>query len=107
MHKFDRFTGEVAEWSIASDLKSDEAKTSGSSNLPLSVERFVHDTLQISSLTNTFKFVRVNQSYIAYNSKAKDSPVIIQGIRIAICHSATNYHLLNLQSVAGLVEYII
>lgn len=38
MHKFDRFTGEVAEWSIASDLKSDEAKTSGSSNLPLSVE---------------------------------------------------------------------
>ncbi len=29
--------GEVAEWSIASDLKSDEAKVSGSSNLPLSV----------------------------------------------------------------------
>jgi uncharacterized protein (TIGR04168 family) len=29
--------GEVAEWSIASDLKSDEPKGSGSSNLPLSV----------------------------------------------------------------------
>ncbi|EFA70577.1 hypothetical protein CRC_00938 [Cylindrospermopsis raciborskii CS-505] len=28
----------MAEWSIASDLKSDEAKTSGSSNLPLSVK---------------------------------------------------------------------
>lgn len=29
--------GEVAEWSIASDLKSDEVKASGSSNLPFSV----------------------------------------------------------------------
>lgn len=28
--------GEVAEWSIASDLKSDEVKASGSSNLPFS-----------------------------------------------------------------------
>ncbi len=27
----------MAEWSIASDLKSDEVKASGSSNLPLSV----------------------------------------------------------------------
>gem|GEM_PF-5833248 len=34
---YDSLFGEVAEWSIASDLKSDEAKTSGSSNLPLSV----------------------------------------------------------------------
>lgn len=50
--------------------------------------------------------MRVNQSYIAYNSKAKDSPVIIQGIRIAICYSATNYDLLTLQSVVGLVEII-
>lgn len=106
MHKFDRFIGEVAEWSIASDLKSDEAKTSGSSNLPLSVEKFVYDALQINSLTNKFKFMRVNQIYIVYNSKAKDSPVIIQGIRIQICHSATNYDLLNLQSVVILVGYI-
>ena len=29
--------GKVAEWSIASDLKSDEAKASVSSNLTLSV----------------------------------------------------------------------
>lgn len=29
----------MAEWSIASDLKSDEPKGSGSSNLPLSVLR--------------------------------------------------------------------
>ena len=29
--------GEVAEWSIAPDLKSGEGKLSGSSNLPLSV----------------------------------------------------------------------
>jgi hypothetical protein len=42
--QLDRFTGEVAEWSIASDLKSDEAKTSGSSNLPLSVEYFVNNS---------------------------------------------------------------
>lgn len=106
MHKFDRFTGEVAEWSIASDLKSDEAKTSGSSNLPLSVERFMYDALQINSLTKRFQFMRVNQIYIAYNSKAKDSAIIIQGIRIQICHSATNYDLLNLQSVVALFEYI-
>jgi hypothetical protein len=30
--------GEVAEWSIASDLKSDEAQASESSNLSLSVK---------------------------------------------------------------------
>jgi hypothetical protein len=30
-------SGEVAEWSIASDLKSDEVKASESSNLSLSV----------------------------------------------------------------------
>jgi hypothetical protein len=35
--KNDRLFGEVAEWSNASDLKSDEAKTSGGSNPPLSV----------------------------------------------------------------------
>lgn len=51
--------------------------------------------------------MRVNQSYIVYNSKPKDSPAIIQDIRIQICHSATNYDLLNLQSIVGLVEYII
>ncbi len=31
-------SGEVAEWSIAADLKSAEPKGSGSSNLPLSAE---------------------------------------------------------------------
>ena len=36
----DGFVGEVAEWSNASDLKSDEVKASGSSNLPLSVSDF-------------------------------------------------------------------
>jgi hypothetical protein len=52
MHKFDRFTGEVAEWSIASDLKSDEAKTSGSSNLPLSVEEKLDFTNIIKELSH-------------------------------------------------------
>ena len=33
--------GEVAEWSIAPDLKSGEGKLSGSSNLPLSVFPFL------------------------------------------------------------------
>jgi hypothetical protein len=36
----DLLVGEVAEWSIALDLKSSEAKASGSSNLPLSVLYF-------------------------------------------------------------------
>ena len=48
--KPDSFIGEVAEWSIASDLKSDEAKTSGSSNLPLSVEEYPNYLSNIKQL---------------------------------------------------------
>jgi hypothetical protein len=38
--KINARSGEVAEWSIASDLKSDEVKASESSNLSLSVVFF-------------------------------------------------------------------
>jgi hypothetical protein len=48
--RLDSFIGEVAEWSIASDLKSDEAKTSGSSNLPLSVEKYPNYLSNIKQL---------------------------------------------------------
>lgn len=48
--RLDSFIGEVAEWSIASDLKSDEAKTSGSSNLPLSVEEYSNYLSNIKQL---------------------------------------------------------
>jgi hypothetical protein len=37
--------GEVAEWSIASDLKSDEAQASESSNLSLSVKLWLRKAL--------------------------------------------------------------
>jgi hypothetical protein len=41
--------GKVAEWSIASDLKSDEAKASVSSNLTLSV---VNLEIRLQALVN-------------------------------------------------------
>lgn len=53
--KPDSFIGEVAEWSIASDLKSDEAKTSGSSNLPLSVCKYSYCILNIKQLQDLAK----------------------------------------------------
>jgi hypothetical protein len=64
-------SGEVAEWSIASDLKSDEVKASESSNLSLSVLKecwlknsasisFVHIYLVIAPSSSAFFVNQLN-----------------------------------------------